>query len=301
LNQKACHHLGRTSFDADVSVLDLEFISRSVPLIEKSATDGELLCNLINHKLLAKAPWEALGAALGPTGRHLDLVDFYRQITAVGLTGRIVAAGTSIEKTLPLDDPAFKKEFASILRDYVGIPSHQMDETYRAAYRAVAASLEPLRNSVKNQMQAFAMRSHSHCYMCGAPLNFDQQMTHASYTCEHVWPRAYGGNSIVENLLPSCNSCNNLKKAHFATWAMPAIQSLILGLSPSTGRLQEIDGSFKFALHYRAAQALAMRQRITLKGAFLQLGPWEDVRVRDENDIVDVFNLENHAADRSVA
>jgi hypothetical protein len=82
---------------------------------------------------------------------------------------------------------------------------------------------------------------------------------------------------------------------------MPAIQSLLLGLSPTDNRLQEINGSFKFAIHYRAAQRLAIRERRTLKSSFLQLGPWQDVRIRDLGDIVDAFNLENHATDRAVA
>lgn len=269
-------------------------------MIDKVATDGERLCNFINHRLLGSVPWDTLAEALQPTGRHSALVDFYRQITAVGLTGRLVAAGKSLQKTLTLYEPTFKREFSILLRDYVGIPTRLQDEAYRVAFRAVEASLEKVKDSTLNQIRTFAMRTHPNCYMCGAVMDFIDENNHVYYTCEHIWPQAYGGNGIVENLLPACYSCNNLKKQHFATWVMPAVQSLVLGLSPAESKLQEIDGSFKFALHYRAAQELAIKQRVTLKDAFLRLGPWQDVRVRDENDIVDVFNLENHAPDQAI-
>lgn len=272
-----------------------------VNVIDNACTDGEQLCNFVNHRLLASAPWSTLASGLEFTGRHSELIDFYRQITAVGLTGRLVSAGLSLAETIDVQDPAFKKELITFFRDYIGIPHRFLDEAYRFTNRAVMAALEPLRGTVRNQLEAFAMRTHPHCYMCGVSLNFDHRDTPPSYTCEHVWPRGYGGNSFIENLLPACYSCNTIKKANFATWAMPAIQSLILGLSPTPDRLQEIPGTFKFAIHYRAAQQFAIRQHATLKNAFLRLGPWEDVRIRDVGDIVDVFNLENHAADRAVA
>jgi hypothetical protein len=75
---------------------------------------------------------------------------------------------------------------------------------------------------------------------------------------------------------------------------MPAVQSLQLGLSPTEQRLREIEGSYKFSLHYRAAQRVAIEKRITMKQAFLEIGPWTDVRMLDTDDVADFFNLENH-------
>ena len=269
-------------------------------MIDISATDGERLCNYINHQLLSSSPWEALVLALEPTGRAHDLVDFYRQIAAVTLTGRITSVGVSLIEKIGIEDPAVKREFTGWLRDYLGIPNRSIDEFFRFSQRAVMAALEPLRRSVQSQMEAWATRTHPNCYMCGVALNFNDREQLHSYTCEHVWPRSYGGNSTPENLLPACWACNSNKKMHFATWVMPGIQSLILGLSPPDNRLQEIPGSYKFSIHYRVAQRLATRGRMTLKNAFLQLGPWEDVRVRDIDDSVDIFNIENHATDRAV-
>lgn len=263
-------------------------------MIDAGATDGEQLCRYLNHRLLATAPWEGLSAALETTGRSSELVEFYRQLAAVTLTGRIVSAGVSLSEQFGIQDPSFRKEFAALLRNYVGIPAGLLDELFRFSQRAVSAALEPLRHSVQKQMEAWTLRVHPHCYMCGVALIFNVRDDWNSYTCEHVWPRAYGGNSIIENLLPACRSCNERKKANFATWVMPSVQSLVMGLAPTDARLQEIHGSHKFAIHYRAAQQLAMRERKTLKSAFLQLGPWQDVRIRDIDDVVDIFNIENH-------
>ncbi len=263
-------------------------------MIDNGVTDGEHLCRYLNHRLLASAPWEPLATALEMTGRASQLVGFYRQLTAVTLSGRIVVAGKSLADRVGIDDPAFRKEFTALLRDYVGIPARFLDELFRFSHRAVNAALEPFRKSVQDQMLAWAKRVHPNCYMCGVVLNFEKREELSFYTCEHVWPRSYGGNSAIDNLLPACRMCNERKKANFATWVMPSVQALILGLAPSDDRLQEIPGSYKFAIHYRAAQELAMRERLTLKNAFLKLGPWEDVRIRDVDDVVDIFNIENH-------
>jgi hypothetical protein len=75
---------------------------------------------------------------------------------------------------------------------------------------------------------------------------------------------------------------------------MPTVQSLLLGIAPGDERLQAIEGSYKFSLHYRAAQKLAIEKRISMKEAFLEIGPWTDVRVRNSDDVADFFNLENH-------
>ena len=50
--------------------------------------------------------------------------------------------------------------------------------------------------------------------MCGSSLDFVNDNDNA-FTCEHIWPRSYGGDSIEENLLPSCKSCNSNKKKNF--------------------------------------------------------------------------------------
>lgn len=253
------------------------------------------MCNYLNHRLLKSAAWGDLGILLAVTGRAEHLVEFFREVAAVTLTGRIVIAGQSLAKPFPtLDDPGFRKLYSEHLRDVVGIPKHALDELLRWSIRAVeAASSHPTPSLVK-RMRAWAKQRHPRCYICGTALNFETAQVIDSYTLEHIWPSAYGGDSIEENFLPACDSCNSKKKRHFATWAMPAIQSLQLGLSPTEQRLGEIEGSYKFSLHYRAARRLAVEKRISMKDAFIEIGPWSDVRLLDAGDVADFFNLANH-------
>jgi hypothetical protein len=264
-------------------------------MIDGGVTAGEQLCNFLNHRLLKSDVWGDLEEILAVTGRSAHLVLFFRELAAVTLTGRIVTAGQALSGSFEtLDDPGFRKVFTEHLRDVVGIPARLLDELFRRSLRAVAAAVAKTPASIARNMRAWATLHHPHCYICGTDLNFDAHELINTYTLEHIWPRAYGGDSVEENLLPACDSCNSKKKRHFATWVMPAVQSLQLGLSPTEQRLREIEGSYKFSLHYRAAQRVAIEKRITMKKAFLEIGPWTDVRMLDTDDVADFFNLANH-------
>jgi hypothetical protein len=264
-------------------------------MIDVGVTAGEQLCNFVNHRLLKNDVWGTLEGVLEFTGRSAHLVPFFRELAAVTLTGRIVTAGQSLSGPFEtLNDPGFRKVYFEHLRDVVGIPRRLLDELFRHSVRSVAAAVARTPPSTARNMRAWAALHHTHCYICGTNLNFDVPEVINAYTLEHIWPRAYGGDSVEDNLLPACDSCNSKKKRHFATWVMPAVQSLQLGLSPTEQRLSEIEGSYKFSLHYRAAQRVAIQKRITMKKAFLEIGPWTDVRLLDADDVADFFNLENH-------
>jgi hypothetical protein len=224
----------------------------------------------------------------------LELTDFFHQLTIVNLAGRLIIGGTSLAKQIEINDPRFQVELKSFLRDNIKIPHDRINETYRFILRAVKAAQESIPDNLRRRFRSWAKSHHAHCYMCGVSLDFYKTDLHNSFTCEHIWPRAYGGNSIEDNLLPACQSCNSDKKGNFATWAMPAIQSLIMGFNPTEQRLQEIEGCYKFALHYRAVQQLAKRKNLTLKKAFLKFGHWTEVRVTSNDEVADFFNLENN-------
>jgi hypothetical protein len=165
---------------------------------------------------------------------------------------------------------------------------------YSFAVRAVRASQEPASRGVLNKLKSIAERNESPCYICGVALDYTTTKERNSYTCEHVWPQNYGGDSIPENFLPACGDCNWKFKKDFATWTMLSVQALIRGLDPSEAGLGSVESHYRIALHYRAAQSYAVRHRMTLREAFLAAGPWHDVRVLDRGDTADFFNLANH-------
>ena len=51
----------------------------------------------------------------------------------------------------------------------------------------------------------YALRGNEKCSYCGIML------TEKNRTLDHMFPRAYGGASIPDNLIPCCKKCNNRK------------------------------------------------------------------------------------------
>ncbi|MCP4696845.1 MAG: HNH endonuclease [Gammaproteobacteria bacterium] len=270
------------------------FVRENNVMIAEYVTDGEKLCQFIETHLISNAKWSVLETGLEYTGRKAELIDFFHQLTTVNLAGRLVIGGTSILEQFNIDNPQFECKLRIFLRKNLEIPHHLIDETYRFVHRSVQASQENISDTSRRKFKKWAKTKHARCYLCGVGLDFDNANSPISFTCDHIWPRSYGGNSIEDNLLPACESCNSKKKGNFATWVMPAIQSLIMGFKPTSQRLKEIEGCYKFALHYKIAQQLAAQEHLSLKRAFLKTGTWTDIRVSNPDDVADFFNLENY-------
>ncbi|MDA1229494.1 MAG: HNH endonuclease, partial [Planctomycetota bacterium] len=124
-------------------------------------------------------------------------------------------------------------------------------------------------------------------------LVYDDDTNTRAYTADHIWPRSFGGNSTAENLLPACGECNQKHKSDFASWAMTGIQSVILGINPPPDDLRRIAGVHRFALHHRQAQILAISERLSLRDAYLRIGPSSDPRTVNARDSAHFFNLTN--------
>ncbi|MCI0623309.1 MAG: HNH endonuclease [Acidobacteria bacterium] len=263
-------------------------------------TDGERLAHFVGHRLVHRVPWDRLSASLLNTGRGDALCEFFREVTAINLACRIVVAGTSLlserkdQSARHISDPTFEKDFRDYLRDRLLLSPPLLDDTFRAAVRAVRASQEQVSATKRARYKRQAHKRHPSCYMCGTTLDFDERDPHGKFTLEHIWPRRFGGNSIEENLLPACGSCNSEKKKDFATWAMTSVQALIIGIAPTENECRSVEGTYRFALHYLAARRLASQRQTNLKDAFLQLKHWQDIRPKDESDLADFFNLVNH-------
>jgi hypothetical protein len=268
------------------------------PMIENGSTQGERLCNFLLQKVLQDAPWTRLELALAATGRDAELVELFREITAVHLTGRLVVGGVSVAEQAGIDSPVYNDMLSQLLREAAPVRYELEDELLRYADRAVRAARRGPSDRELRAQRDRAIRTHPYCYMCGVALDFEDDESVHRYTLEHLWPRMYGGDSDDENFLPACHSCNNGKKSDFATWAMTSVQALIYPIEPNDeqlGRqLSTVKGNYRFALHYRKAQNIASAKKTSLKRAFLHLGPWTELRVQDRSLVADFFNLENH-------
>jgi hypothetical protein len=266
-------------------------------------TAGEQLAYFIQDRILIRAAWDKFSDVLGCTGRSDALCDFFHELTVINLTCRIVAAGTSLLResgkrpARSAIDTSFEKEFLEFMRERFILRPPVCGELFRNAVRAVESARRDPSTTERNRFKGWAQREHPHCYLCGVSLDFTEQDRVYKFTLDHIWPQRFGGDSIPENWLPACGSCNSRKKRDFATWAMPSIQSLILGFDPSENEYTAVDGSQRFALHQLAAKKLAMQRNISLKRAYTVLGPWDNSpRLIDEDDIGDFFNLAIHRA-----
>jgi hypothetical protein len=134
-----------------------------------------------------------------------------------------------------------------------------------------------------------------YCYLCGTGFDFVGD-SHSSFTIDHVWPKAYGGNSDIENLLGACRSCNGVKASE-PSWAMYPIQSLNAGFDVQD--LGVVPKSMRFAVQARAAKQLARAGRLSLRDAYVGLGRPGLPLVVSSATAVDVFNLEFSAAKES--
>jgi len=264
-------------------------------------TAGEQLAHFIEQSVLNDTAWERVANSLLHTGRAEALCDFFREVAVINLTCRIVVAGTSLLKetvdrpSRSTDDSSFEMEFRDFIRERLNVGPSLIGNLFRNAKRAVQTAQQNVGTTERLRFKRWAQRVHPRCYMCGTALDFTERDAGLKFSLEHIWPARYGGDCIEDNWLPSCGYCNSAKKRDFASWAMPDIQSVVLGFAPSNNEYTMINGSHRFALHNLAAKKLAIRRNISLKDAFLILGPWEDtLRLTDEDDLGDFFNLAIH-------
>lgn len=254
-------------------------------------TDGEKLYYFLLGKLSVN--WGRFEGELTLTGRGSEFSEFFRELLTVNLVGRIIAAGSHYCEQYSITSPVFIESFRNYFCNYLNINYNDIETFVRLGTVAVKASNEVINQSTRTRITRWSKDKSPRCYMCNAALVYNNPNHVNAFTLEHIWPRSYGGNSFEENLLPACSSCNNHKKKHFASWAMPSIQSLIYSPREDEKRLQEVEGAYKFALHYRHVQSNARSKNISLKRSFQEIGPWCDIRILDSNDICDFFNLTN--------
>ena len=133
------------------------------------------------------------------------------------------------------------------------------------------------------------------CYLCNAVLDLSaEDGDPAQFTLEHLWPSSLGGDSVEENLLPACIDCQN-KKADSMSWEWPNLHNVVLSPKPSVSALASVGREIKIARHYFEAMQLCDTKKMTLKEAFLNLGPMNDLAHVSNDEPVTFFNLKTTA------
>jgi len=271
-------------------------------------TAGEILCTYIKRNLFDANAWSELSSSLYSTGRGEQWSEFVEEVVATQLACRFVTAGSSIAESLGgkkcVGELLFRQEMRSITTETMAC---SLDRKIRARLddlieRAVLATYGSVSDADKMLLRA-EVGKRPRCYLCNSFLELrldsvlfptdEQKKRVIEY--EHVWPRAFGGDTIIDNLALSCHDCNN-RKASYANWSMVDIQSLVLAHNPSDESLAKIPGLRRFAMLSYAAHRIADKGSLSLKSAHLRL-QHEVItpKLRRTTDVADFFNLINYS------
>lgn len=229
---------------------------------------GEHLASYLQSYLGYDDPsWASLSRILLPSNRAEDWVEAFKEMTVLQLVRRlIVAGGVHFRQWWSTDDAILERKIKDMILDTMVIHWDTVNVIYERLLPAIRSSRKGVSDGLHSKILASAKREKPYCYLCGIELNFITNEEDNSATVDHVWPRAYGGDSVFENLLVACRVCNRLK-ADTPSWAMYHIQSLVVDVD----KLELLPKWTRLAIRTREAQTVANREKVSLRDAFLSL------------------------------
>lgn len=253
-------------------------------------TAGEDLAVYLIRRHITSYDSVGVASALLPTGRGTEWAEAVHEMAVLHLVRRLVAAGAKIASARPELDYVAESEIKQMILDTMIVDYNHIGEIYSRLEPAVAAARSSISAGTRKQLKSESRRERPWCYLCSVELDYETQDAPSSFTLDHVWPQAFGGNSDPENLLPACGACNS-RKGHAASWSLYPIQALVHGYRPSSDDLEKLPKEARFAVLARSAAAEAAATGTSLKDAFIRLGRPRLPTVLDESVSVDVFNL----------
>jgi 5-methylcytosine-specific restriction endonuclease McrA len=253
-------------------------------------TNGEhFAAYLLRNHIDGESLQSHVPLSLLSTGRGMEWSEALREMTVLHLERRLIAAASALCDRSPEWDSVVERDIKQMIIDTMTVDYFEVSAIYERLVPAVRSARQTIRAGVHRELESEAKRVGSWCYLCGADLDFigDQP---TSFTLDHVWPRAYGGNSDPENLLPACESCN-ARKGNVPSWALYPIQALVAGYQLEASDFELIPKEMRFAVLARSASKLAESEGVSLKEAYVVMGRPTLFRIADMSTSVDVFNL----------
>ena len=170
------------------------------------------------------------------------------------------------------------------------LKSGALERIANAVIAAHYASSRPISEALRKLIKEEFRKPQ--CYTCGQALGWKNSAGLPIVSLDHVWPAAWGGDSVEDNLLPACSNCNS-RRNDLIGWQWVSAQALV-GDHESSSFLATMQRPYKNALHFRALIDYACSERATLKDAALLIGPVLEPRKIDARDTTDFFNLIAH-------
>ncbi len=253
-------------------------------------TAGERLFHYIYTKFDTDRCWSMVSQALRPLGQAEPFAAYLKQHISLFLCCKLITAGKAVSP------PRSASNTATLQYLLDRAPWRSLNDggrLLRALGDAIKYSDTDISSGTVRELKRFALEKHPHCYLCGITLDLDGE-GRDRFTLDHLWPRCYGGESDVQNLLPACGDCNE-KKGGRALWVASDIHSVFFEGGETEHAFRALRSDQRIVLYHRAAINLAGSRSMSLKKACLTLGPWVNVVVYEPDEVADMFNLRTHS------
>lgn len=279
----------------------IEFIDDPEPW--RPTTSGERLLFLLlkNHMEARYLSKTLMESGLRFARRHGDWSNFLIGASLLHLQQRLVKLGNDVREALPNRLDQFR-ELRARTCDIVQLTPIEYAADFGELIQEVLTSAEQMHKEPGTSLKRLIFKvGEQCCYSCGRLFGgiYEDAPNGLKATADHVWPRALGGDSVEENLLPACESCNSTK-GHLATWHMAWIQPVVFSDAGDNDGPPAVPREVQMALHMRAATAYARANGTTLRDAFLTIGPRDRPVKIDLDQGYDFFNMRVHDEARTM-
>ncbi len=243
----------------------------------RPTTQGEHLFLLLRDQVLESfgqghAKWANFCSLMTEIGGRPEFGGYLRGVASIHVMRRLLRFW-EVERKNTAQESQYVRKVARYVQSDV-IPSLGAEDASRLA-RAVISAEKSSRQTISDKLRARLIggRPVLRCYLCPAELDPRAPEGSAAFlTLEHVWPQSVGGDSVEENLLPACIRCQETTKDTLS-WEWFSVHNLVLPIEPSAGAIASVSRRGFYARHFMEAMRTAGEQHLTLKEAFVRLGP----------------------------
>lgn len=243
----------------------------------KPKTQGERLFLMLRDELLDASGhghirWSNMASLFNQVGGRPEFGDYIRGAASVHVMRRLLRYWES-ERLVTSQESQYVKKVASYIRDEV-LSGLGEEDTFRLARAVIAAeksSNQTIPPGVRSRL--VTGRQRICCFLCPAVLSPTAAEGDPEFlTLEHIWPQSVGGDSIEANLLPACSRCQETTKDAMS-WESFNIHNLVLPASASASAIASVSRKGHFARHFLQVMRVANQKHLSLKEAFIELGP----------------------------
>jgi hypothetical protein len=243
----------------------------------KPVTAGERLYILVRDEILdltgeGAVRWKNIGVLFEGLSGSRTFAAYIKGASAIHATRRLLRFWYD-ERQSVVNESQYVRRVSAFIRQEM-FPSIG-DEPARKIARAVIEAEQACNRVVNSSCRAAVLKERQRhtCYLCGSALDPKASEGAPDFlTLEHVWPTSMGGDSVEDNLLPACTRCQHHTQDSLS-WEWPNIHNLVLPSNPSEQALDSVPRKVRYARHYLEALRIAAKERLSLKQAFLRLGP----------------------------